>query len=53
MMRAADLTPALPDGAASACDLAGIDRALVMKRLEAGEMAKKQLESRAIRASLI
>jgi release factor glutamine methyltransferase len=52
MMRAADLTPALPDGAASACDLAGIDRALVMKRSEAGEMAKKQLESRAIRASL-
>ncbi len=52
MMRAAGMTPALPDGAASAFDLAGIERALVMKRPEAGEMAKKQLESRAIRASL-
>lgn len=53
MMAKAGLRPALAGGVAHACDLAGIQRALVMKRPKAREMAKKELESRVIRASLI
>ena len=52
MMTAAGLAPVRPDQIAIKRDLAGIERALVMKRREAGELAKKELESRVIRASL-
>ncbi len=52
IMTAAGLAPVQPDQAAIKRDLAGIERALVMKRREAGELAKKELESRVIRASL-
>jgi release factor glutamine methyltransferase len=53
MMAEAGLLPGLPGGGVHARDLAGIERALVMKRPKAREMAKKELESRVIRASLI
>ncbi|RIA55485.1 peptide chain release factor N(5)-glutamine methyltransferase [Dichotomicrobium thermohalophilum] len=53
MMADAGLVPALPHGVAVVHDLAGIERAIVMQRPERGGMAKKELESRAIRASLI
>jgi len=52
IMTATGLAPVQPDQAAIKRDLAGIERALVMKRREAGELAKKELESRVIRASL-
>ena len=53
MMAGSGLRPVLPSGAVSAYDLGGIERAVIMKRAKAAEGAKKELESRAIRASLI
>ncbi len=52
MMTAIDMQPVLPGGLAAARDLSGTERALVMKRSERRQMAKKELESWAIRASL-
>jgi len=53
MMAGSGLRPVLPSGAVSAYDLGGIERAVIMKQAKAAEGAKKELESRAIRASLI
>ena len=52
MMVEAGLRPGLTDGQALVCDLAGIERAIIMQRPEVSETAKKELESRVIRASL-
>lgn len=52
MMAERGLTPALPGGAALAKDIAGIGRALVMRRPEVDKTAKKELENRAIHDSL-
>ena len=52
MMSTAGLRPALHNGAATMHDLAGIERVVLMRNPEVGEMAKKELEWRANRASL-
>jgi release factor glutamine methyltransferase len=52
MMHAAGLTCVAGDGAVPRCDLGGIERALVMRRPELDQLAKKELESSVIHDSL-
>ncbi len=53
MMRAAGLTLGAGDVAVARRDLGGIERALVMRRPDVDQLAKKELESSAIHDSLL